>query len=126
MVDDDFQLPDAFVRELKRQASPMVDVPQAVDEAVLASARTHLRRRRAWRAWVATAAAVGLAATVGIAVLAGRDDTGSRVAIEALAADVNRDQAVNILDALVLARQGGAPADVDRLAMMAVQLEEQR
>jgi hypothetical protein len=142
------QLPD-LARDLARLAEPRLEVPQSIDDAVMAAARTALARRRRgghpafrWAAWTGAAAALGLAVWVG-SVLIPQQHAAREMAsmtAPAVAGDLDRSGQVTILDAFALARQiesGQSPfsgdingdglvdrADVDALAMLAVRLPE--
>jgi hypothetical protein len=143
------QLPD-LARDLARLADPNIEVPQSIDDAVMAAARTALARRRRgghpafrWVAGTAAAAALALAVWVGSVLLPQQHASREMASMPAplVAGDLDRSGRVTILDAFALARQietGGSPssgdinsdgridhADVDALAMLAVRLPEE-
>ena len=142
------QLPD-LARDLARLAEPRITVPQSVDDAVMAAARTALARRRRgghpafrWGAWTAAAAGLALAVWVGSVLLPQQHASREMASMSApaVAGDLDRSGRVTILDAFALARQiesGQSPfsgdinsdglidrADVDAIAMLAVRLPE--
>ena len=140
-------LPD-LARDLARLGDPRIEVPQSVDDAVLAAARAALSRRHRdgrtalrWAAWTAAAAGIVLAVWVGGILTQGpaAPQMASMMA-PAVAGDLDRSGRVTILDAFSLARQLEADrpaaagdfngdglidrADVDAIAMAAVRLPE--
>ncbi|MHC4082073.1 MAG: dockerin type I domain-containing protein [Planctomycetota bacterium] len=142
------QLPD-LARDLARLSDPHIEVPSAVDDAVMAAARTALARRRRgghpafrWGAWTAAAAGLVLAVWVGSVLTTSQHAAREMASMSApmVAGDLDRSGEVTILDAFALARQieaGESPfagdinsdghidrADVDALAMLAVRLPE--
>ena len=142
-------LPD-LARDLARLGDPRIEVPQSVDDAVLAAARAALSRRRrggrtALRLAAWTAAAAGLALTVWLGGVLTRTPVTREPAMSAANAvrgDLDGSGGVDILDAFTLARRlesggdGTSPrvagdfngdglvdrADVDAIAMAAVRL----
>jgi hypothetical protein len=121
--DDDqpeLRLPSALADDLVRLYRPRIDVPAAVDEAVLNAARQRLaqvRRRRLVFRWatagMATAAAVALAFWA-------VDRTGTPKASQSpvvqavYTADYDQNGRIDILDAFGLARRIEAGDGVDR------------
>jgi hypothetical protein len=112
--ESDPQLPEPLVRELAALNKPGIDVPRAIDAAVLLEARRHLRaapmRRLTFRRlapWAAAAAAVGLLAW--LAPMPFRDEPKA----PAIAGDFDRSGRVDILDALALAKRLDDPAKLD-------------
>jgi hypothetical protein len=144
---DPDQLAD-LARDVARLADARIEVPQRVDDAVMAAARTALARRRrgghpAFRWAAGTAAAAGLALAVWVGAVLIRTPVATEMAsmsAPAVPGDLDRSGRVNILDAFALARQldSGLPpaagdfngdgridrADVDAIAMLAVLLPE--
>jgi hypothetical protein len=142
------QLPD-LARDLARLAEPRLEVPQSIDDAVMAAARTALARRRRgghpafrWAKWTAAAAGLVLVVWVGSVLTTQQPASREMASMTApvVAGDLDRSGQVTILDAFALARQiesGASPAsgdinsdglidhaDVDALAMLAVRLPE--
>ena len=138
-VDAGPRIPESLSADLAEAFGTTVDVPQEVDDRVLAIAHEQLARRplrghfRAWR-WALPGAAVGagLAAAAAVAMLLW---TGP------VRGDIDRNGRVDILDAFALARkvEASSPADpdwdinrdgvvdaadVDAIAMKAVALTE--
>lgn len=143
---DNAKAPPGLVEALGGLYRRDIEVPAAVDRAVLGEARAgFLRRRRLWLARRAGAAAAAVAAAIAIVVYVyverGRG-TPPPVAVRqaAVAGDVDGSGRVDILDAFLLARkvEGGPAAagedvngdgvvdraDVDRVAAMAVSVGE--
>jgi hypothetical protein len=113
------ELPPDINDALRRVYRRPVEVPAEIDAAIGRSAEQHLSRSRRRRilAWCSAAAA----ALVAISILIVMQSTSSPrpVAIDARPALTG-----DIRDAFALARQGGTPAEVDRLARQAVKLPE--
>jgi hypothetical protein len=153
-LEADFKVPDPLADTLRRSYRWPDRAPSALDDAVLAIAQERagqIRTRRARARFLGRAAAVAAAAGLALAAVIiprwGHQRGTSPVALSApasgIAGDVNRDGAVDILDALVLARHldadaAGRPAipnadlntdgavdlrDVDAIAQAAVRLE---
>ncbi len=117
MRDDDENIPDDLARQLRAHISRRIDVPEALDDAILRGARSHLQRRRPWRRFASFAAAASL--LIGASLYLIRQPEPHH----ALAMDINHDQQINILDALTLARRADASTqEIDRIAMASVQL----
>ncbi|MAE67822.1 MAG: hypothetical protein CMJ18_26500 [Phycisphaeraceae bacterium] len=130
-------LPQALVDDLADVCDARVLVPTDLDRAVLDRARHDLARRRRWRrrpAMWATAASIGLAASLTVIMLAGTRG-------KALHSDINQDGTIDVLDAFAIARgirtrdvsmsmdvnDDGVvdQQDVDALAARAVRLPEE-
>jgi hypothetical protein len=140
------QAPDALIEELQRLDEPGLEVPPAVDQAILTRAADHFAGRRHRQRFIFRLAATAAAAAVLVIFMLG--DTliqprGPRASNEAqvmvLREDVDRSGQVDILDAFLLARRLDSSQsldlqwdmnndgvvdqrDVDALAMAAVQL----
>jgi hypothetical protein len=114
---DDENIPDDLARQLRARFSRRIDVPGAIDDAILRGARSHLNRPRRWRRVASFAAAAGV--LIGVSLYLVR----SPETHPTLAMDINHDQQINILDALTLARRADASTqEIDRIAMASVQL----
>ena len=122
------EIPIRMRDDLGSVYSQPLAVPARVNESIKSRARAELARRGRWRAlrWVGAAAAAACVVLVGQLVLRGPASPN----------DVDGNRTVNIVDALVLARQieAGAgrdlnndgqtdQADVDVIAMLAVSLD---
>lgn len=122
------QLPERLREELSRVYSQPVAVPARVNELIVSRARAELARRGRWRTlrWVGAAAAAACLVLVGRFVLLGPVSPD----------DIDGNRRVNIVDALVLARQiesgkghdlngDGAidQQDVDAIAFSVVRLD---
>ena len=136
--------------DIARLAETTIEIPPAVDDALLAAARRTLTARRAKRralrfaGWTAAAASLGLALWVGGSLLGPRDAVRNAALVQApaLRGDLDRSGRVDILDAFALARrlQAGEgsvesdvngdglidSADVEAIALIAVRLPEGR
>lgn len=110
---DELALIEALTRELGAEPAP-IEVPAAQDAALRAMARDHARAVRSRtgrgrRTWLLAGAAVACAAGLLLALtlgggFAGGDDATPAVARAAIHGDVNRDGAVDVIDAMALAR----------------------
>ena len=112
--------PQRLVEDLNGlYGAPTGDVPAIVDHAIVARARRQLRRRVAWPGrslrW-AGAGAAAAAAVVAIVLWQHAPEPGPRASqAVANAEDVNRDGTVDIVDAMLLARQvQRGPVDASR------------
>jgi anti-sigma factor RsiW len=95
-----------------------IEIPAPQDASLRAAARQRaevVRSRRRWP-WIA-AAGLAVAAAAALLLILGRggDGRGSQVAAAPIQGDVNLDGRLDVIDALVLARQlDGGGADVTR------------
>lgn len=121
-IEQDEQLPNALVDELKRMDRAPAVITARVDRALSTTARAHFSSRQVqwWRqpAWGAAAACVLLAALV----------TTSRLEDEVVTsayADVDGSGAIDIADVLALARTGHGvdQTDLDAFAFRLVSLD---
>lgn len=147
----ELRLPQRLADDLGRLYPPGPPVPQNVDEAILARARSHFARRRRIRLILGWTGAAGAAAAAialvlllrpgpQITPLAQMDERGRASSTGLAREDIDRNGRVDILDAFALARdvERGAVAgraldldgdgrvgrgDVDAVAMAAVRLE---
>lgn len=125
--EQDEQIPHRLSADLGSLYSQPLVVPARVNGVVLNQARADLAKRGRWRAlrWVGAAAAAACVVLVGRFMLLGPLSPD----------DIDQNRRVDIVDALVLARQieaGGGQdltgdgqadqADVDAIAMLAVSL----
>jgi hypothetical protein len=98
---------DRLAAGLRRLGRPRMMVPQSVDDAILAAARSRLARKRvsgtavAWAAAAAVVLAAGLALLLPVAWRKAAAPAGTA----AVNMDVNGDGRVDILDALALERK---------------------
>jgi len=109
----DIQTSEQFSDDLKALFEPTVPVGAHIDRAVMDQAARRLRRRSRvpqWTYWAASAAAVLIVA--GILFLNDNQRTDAPAPV-VLKNDIDRDGAVNILDAFALARQIESPEEVD-------------
>ena len=143
---EELVLPERLAGELAELYSPQIDVPAAVDEAVLAGAADRLGRLRRRPAVIGRIVPYSAAAAVLLAVgtwlflqhQAAEPQEAPEAAIQP--ADVDRNGRVDILDAFALVRHVEAgttargawdfdgdgsvgPADVDVVALRAVALK---
>src|SRR5215218_1455311 len=97
---DEFDLPTAFTQRLRAAYSHDVEIPAAVEAAVVGVAREKFERRRRVRMMVrwGAAAASALAAAIALAVVLHRP--GGTVSVPLAKGDVNGDGLVNMVDAL--------------------------
>lgn len=128
-IEQDEQLPEALVEELKRvDAAPAV-ITARVDRALGDMAQAHFssRRVRQWRhpAWGAAAACVLLAALFTTNRLEDEVVTSGYADMADMAnmADVDGSGAIDIADVLALARQGVDQGDLDAFAFRLVSLD---
>ncbi len=144
---DEARIPRRLQDDLTALYGGDVSVPAAVDEAVIDLARRRLAGRRRARlvlrmAQVGAAAAAAVGLMVWLAGVGQREaDAPSSIGVVAAREDIDRNGAVNILDAFVLARRIKAAgefqtawdvnrdgavnrADVDAVAAAAVRLEQ--
>ena len=141
---DDPVLPDGLADDVTALYRADVRVPADVDRAVTAGARSHFARRTRWVRWAGAGAAV--AAVLVVSVQLFRSDPAPSGSLQVAGdyfqrdGDADGNDAVDIRDALVLARKieaGGATwtrwedlnrdnvvdrKDVDAIARMAVSL----
>ncbi|MEN8128284.1 MAG: dockerin type I domain-containing protein [Planctomycetota bacterium] len=137
----DFQTSEQFSKDLSSLFEPKQAVSPRVDRAVMDAAARRLRRRpnlRRWAYWAASAAAAMVVAGVLFMDFTKPADISAPVALRN---DIDRDGAVNILDAFALARKikssdtanlqwdmnGDSVVDqkdVDTVAMAAVKMKE--
>ena len=121
-IEQDEQLPDALVDELKRIDQAPAVITARVDRSLANTARAHFSSRQVqrWRqpVWGAAAACVLLAALVTTDLL--EDE-----AVTSMYADVDGSGAINIADVLALARtgQGLDQGDLDAFAFRLVSLD---
>jgi hypothetical protein len=119
--DNDLELPPALRSAIRERMPTAPRVPAAVDRVVLSAARVRLARRH-WRQFVGAAAAV---VVIGVTVATLRVPA-QLPPVAAVAGDVNRDAAVDVLDALALARRPDTSADVNALLDHLVRVEAAR
>jgi hypothetical protein len=116
--DDDLELPPALRTAIRERMPTAPRVPAAVDRAVLLAARVRLARRHWWQFIGAAAAVVAVGVTVAILHV-----PAQLPPVATIAGDVNGDAAVDVLDALALARRPDTSADVDALLDRLVRVE---
>jgi len=137
----DFQTGEPFAKDLRLLFEPGRGVRPEIDRAVMDAAARHLKRPHRSRRWVYWAGSAAAAMIVAGVLLMNFGKSANTHAPVALKNDIDRNGAVDILDAFQLARQIGVTdepdptwdangdgvvdqKDVDAVAFAAVRLKE--